>query len=121
MLENTWLGSIAAQWEITGQEENKNDDNNNNNNNNNNNVLKKAAVTLRKIRKIRFNNFGFLNFFFNFDFLTTSKPKPQPLSPMAQKVCFLTYLTVKILSKSMTSNSVTKFFQLLWLILTQKI
>ena len=52
------------------------------------------TISIRKIRKpsysIIFVIFLFLKHFFNFNFLINSKPKPRPLSPMAQKIFFLT-------------------------------
>ena len=46
----------------------------------------------KKLGSIIFDNLRLLNIkiFFNFDFLINFKPKPRPLSPMAQKNYFLT-------------------------------
>ena len=55
-------------------------------------------------------------FFFNFDFLINSKPKPRLLSPMAQKKLFSHIeFTVQIFFKSITLNSVIfSFLSYFW-------
>ena len=63
-----------------------------------NNVENGNYYCTKKLRIIIFNHFRFFvifNFFINFDFLITLKPKPCPLSPIAQKICSLTFSHVQ--------------------------
>ena len=84
-----------------------------------------VTITVKKLRTIIFNHFLFFRFFlyiyifFIFDFLITSKPKPRPFLAMAYKFSPIEF-TVKISSKSITSNSVIFNFLLFWVILTQQ-
>ena len=76
MLKHSWLNSFATQWEV-GNKKKKNHNNYSNDNNNG-----KQNVNYCR-------SFGYLNFFFNFDFVITSKPKPRPLSPTTKQIRFV--------------------------------